>query len=84
MTLQWRRQPRRDARHALVAGPWMVAFDYGGYGLWRDGVLVKIFDCRTDALNEAERRHAAESVRLLKCGTARGMTCGGRYWRHRF
>lgn len=66
MTLQWRRQPRRDARHALIAGPWLVAFDYGGYGLWRNGVHIAGFASRTDALNAAEWRHAAESVPVVE------------------
>lgn len=64
MTLQWRHQPP----HSLIAGPWRVQYGVrpGWYGLWRDGVLIGRYESRQDALNEAERRHAAESVPVVK------------------
>lgn len=64
MTLQWRRM----ARHSLIAGPWLVKphLRRGWYGIWRDGACVEMFNSRTDALNEAERRHAAESVPIVE------------------
>lgn len=64
MTLQWRRWPP----HALTAGPWNVLAmpGSGKYVLFRGHVRVDVFDSRTDALNAAERRHAAESVPIVE------------------